>query len=84
MTAPELLPCPFCGSAAKITEGDAIHTFHRSPGFYVGCRSCEAIMGCQCECDYGNSGDFKTPEAAAAAWNARAPLPAARDEPHLA
>lgn len=61
----ELLPCPFCGSAGKVDEGDW--------GFYVTCEgeTCMVEMGLG-ESYYERWGSYDTYDLAAAAWNTRA------------
>jgi hypothetical protein len=63
---PKLLPCPFCGSSAHITEEDR--------RFFAGCDTCfcavgEAYDGCAMP-----NHCFYEAEQAAEAWNARHPV----------
>ena len=60
MTAPELLPCPFCGKVAHL-RGDVCH----STAFFVGCET----LGC-----FGNAQWDETQEEAVSNWNTRADL----------
>lgn len=67
----ELLPCPFCGSAAQIIGND----FCASMCYYVTC------TGPDCYCSVGEEYDrcampdhvFVSEDLAASAWNRRAP-----------
>ncbi len=73
---PALLPCPFCNSKAEIDFGDSGggRTEEKdAKGYFVICNgaNCPLRFGYQCDCDYGDSGYFKTREEAATAWNAR-------------
>lgn len=63
---PHLLPCPFCGAGAHITEEDS--------RFFAACDQCfcavgEAYDGCAMP-----NHIFHEEEAAAAAWNTRPPI----------
>ena len=58
MTAPELLPCPFCGKVAHLRD-DVCH----STAFFVGCET----LGC-----FGNALWDETQEEAVSKWNTRA------------
>jgi Lar family restriction alleviation protein len=64
----ELLPCPFCGGPANLSDG--YPRLYR-PGYNkvaVECPECGLVFGW--DCDYG--GCFETTEEAAAEWNRRA------------
>ena len=72
MSAPELLPCPFCG-------GTRVHYYPlhrlatRREHPFVGCHGCSASIK-------GVSGDYSpTAESAVVAWNTRTDLSAARE-----
>ena len=60
MTAPELLPCPFCGKVAHFCD-DVCH----STAFFVGCET----LGC-----FGNARWDETQEEAVSKWNTRADI----------
>jgi Lar family restriction alleviation protein len=62
MTAPELLPCPFCGGSAKVTGS----RYGSARAYQVMCLDCNA-----------SSGFLAFEEDAIAAWNRRADIAAA-------
>jgi hypothetical protein len=66
-TSHSLLPCPFCGTAARVCVDDDY-------GAYVACDSpvCFAAMGERTASDGMPDHYFHSSEAAAAAWNQRA------------
>jgi Lar family restriction alleviation protein len=64
MTSPNLLPCPFCGGKAYMTNVYRDHAVEAC----VECHGCGA-----------NSGPFVYMDRARKAWNTRAPV-AGRDE----
>lgn len=68
-----LKPCPFCGGEASVsfTDSNGLRREENNTGYYVSCSKCDCEIGFKCECDSGYSGDFKTREAAAEAWNHR-------------
>lgn len=68
--APELLPCPFCGSS-KIRPRDDLRDGRRS--YYYLCVDCMAT-----------SPTCEKKELAFAAWNTRADPPIRRDDPKIA
>lgn len=82
-TETKLLPCPFCGSAAKIEAALFAETpknyltsarDHFSTGYWITCpgRTCGLRMGYSEAYDDCEGGSFETREEAAKAWNTRA------------
>lgn len=61
----ELKVCPFCGSAAYLTEGGD------GEGWLVSCERCYCVMGEGYDLRLGFHGMFKTEEEAIQAWNRR-------------
>lgn len=83
MSAPALLPCPFCGEPGKIRTGFDASGPRKKLGYFVECQGmeCTVALGREQESDWqtGESwtaGKFSAPEAAAAAWNTRLPAAA--------
>lgn len=72
MTAPDLLPCPFCGSV-DLTIREMDEEWH-----VVSCNGCNAEGG------YYPPNDSTMPEEAATFWNTRAPLAEALVVPEVA
>lgn len=71
MTAPDLLPCPFCG-------GEAAYDFHAkgNPGAWE--NDCDHWVYCEADDCFANVGLCESKAEAIAAWNRRAtPAPAA-------
>jgi len=84
MTAPELLPCPFCGGAfphMSNVGGNDERTGYRS-SVIIHCTNCTAKVGAHDVIDKNGwsiaKGD-ETKERAITAWNTRAPTPGWRD-----
>jgi len=70
MTAPDLLPCPFCGGENVTTAFD--HEQGDKWG-YAGCDGC-AARGPEVRTGYEREHDAPWHSEAIAAWNTRAPL----------
>lgn len=65
MSEQNLLPCPFCGSEAKIFDCDWSQISDSNEVTYSpGCTNYDCIA-------YGNIANYDTPEEAAKAWNKR-------------
>ena len=75
MTAPDLLPCPFCG-------GEAVYDFHAKgqPGAWE--NDCDHWVYCRADDCFANVGLCESKAEAIAAWNTRA-TPAAIREAEL-
>lgn len=64
--------CPFCGGKALVHGGSSNGAIFNK-GYYVKCSGCTCNIGFFCKCDYGDKGEFETPDEAVVAWNNRNP-----------
>jgi Lar family restriction alleviation protein len=62
-----LKPCPFCGGEARMMYAPN-NDFIGIPCYGVECEKCNIMIGTVAE---GQTDFFRTPKAAAKAWNAR-------------
>jgi hypothetical protein len=67
---PDLRPCPFCGSPAKMERDD-----HWNPTYYVTCTGDEACPGQAWATNGMVDDEDLTPERVAKRWNHRARIP---------